>query len=376
MADPFFDERSDWAKYKHQILGKYLRIFAYKLGTRSSEIVFVDTCAGAGTYGNGMPGSPLIAARLNDDPHLVRTGLRLTVIACEKDAKNLVALRQALEPYIQNNPPRAYVIAANYVEILAELVDSTRGVPTIFFIDPYGVADLTAQKLEPLLGAKQREPTEVLVRVPPQLFKRFLGWIRKQDHDDRTERTAAAFRRLLERLEFNNELIDSVEEGANPSTLDLLWSYLQLFQKHFRYVTPIPIRPKYDALPKYYMVHATNNEHGLVHMNDVISSTEDALFDDTVRAEAQQQMALFQPKRQLRATIQEAAEQIVQTLSAVRQPQKWIVIRSALVLAFGYDFREKDHNAALKLVLGSRVEEVIEKTRPKPPYRKYRLIRQ
>ncbi|MEX1182159.1 MAG: three-Cys-motif partner protein TcmP [Gemmatimonadota bacterium] len=373
-TEDFFKAPKDWAKYKHRILGSYLRIWVYKLSSSHDRLVFVDTCAGAGTYENGKPGSPLIAASYNDS-YLRDKGKSLLVIACEKSKSNARKLSASLAPYAERRPAEAVVINDNYIGRLEEITGVTRGVPTLFFIDPYGMADLTAENLAPLLGDHARESTEVLVRVPATLLSRFAGWLRKREHTDRTAKTAESFRHLLERLDIDEQLLAQAAEAEDvselPSYMDLMDSYLQLFTRRFRYVTPLPVRQNYFSPPKYFLVHGTDSPHGLVHMNDVLSTTEDVVFKDTADALAGSQTLLFAPERQLRASIADAAKEVEKAVRRHAGGAVWIDVRSELVLKFGDDLREKHHNAALKMLLeDGRVRLIGAKTR-NPLYRKY-----
>src|SRR5690242_12635118 len=62
-----FAQPLEWSSYKHKLLKNYLHVWCYKLGSFYRELAFVDTCAGAGKYEDGSDGSPVIAARYNDD---------------------------------------------------------------------------------------------------------------------------------------------------------------------------------------------------------------------------------------------------------------------------------------------------------------------
>ena len=364
--DPFFQRRSEWARYKHAILEKYLQVWVYKLGHRSDVLAFVDTCAGEGTYGDGQPGSPLVAVQWNDR-YLNRKGKRLVVIACETRPASFAKLTNVLEPYLRRTPPQAIALNVPFEEALPIVLEETRHVPTLIFIDPYGMKHLTADKLGPLLKDKQREPTEVLVRVPPLLLKRFVGWLKMKERDARGEKTAASFRRLLEALHLDTEIIAEALE-AQPhrgvGTNELFYSYLQLFRRRFRYVHAIPVRPDYYAAPKYYLVHGTDSEHGLVHMNDIVSKAEDDLFEETYHAEAAGQMSLFSPpQRAVRARIEDAEQCVLEHLRAVNEAS-YMEIRARLALRFGPDLRAKHHNRALKNLLeGNHITRIGEEGR-------------
>lgn len=372
--DPFFQRRSEWAKYKHAILGRYLHVWVYKLASRSDELAFVDTCAGEGTYDDGELGSPLLAARWNDD-YLNAKGKRLVVYACEPRPASFEKLRLNLDPYLTRNPPQAVVMNERFEDALPDLLEATRHVPTLIFIDPYGMKDLTAGKLAPLLKDKGREPTELIVRVPPQLIRRFVGWLKKKERDARGKKTAASFRRLLDELHLDTEaLAQSLEEDPDHSVNihELLYDYLKLFTMRFSYVQAIPVRPNYYATPKYYLVHGTDSSHGIAHMNDIVSKAEDDLFKETYMAQERGQLSLFDlPQRIVRARIEDAEQMILEYLEQVGEAG-YIDIRAQLALRFGPDLRAKDHNKALKNLEGKKISRIDKGGRIE--HSRYRLI--
>jgi three-Cys-motif partner protein len=373
--DPFFQSRSEWAKYKHVILKKYLRVWVYKLASRSDHLAFIDTCAGEGTYGDGEPGSPLIAAAFNES-YLEPRGQRLLVIACESRRHSADQLRLNLERYTSADPPQAIVVQDSFVNSLPRVLDMTKDMPTLLFIDPYGMRDLTAENLRPLLKDRDREPTEVLVRVPPNLLARFAGWLKERERSAQGRKVADSFRKLLDDLRIDPELLGRVARGGEENPVganEFLLSYLEMFDERFRFVEAIPIRETYDALPKYYLVHGTDNEHGLVHMNDIVSKAEDDLFDETEKARQRGQISLFEaPKRTPRVTIEDAEDRILYVLREFYPLLSYIGIRAQLVHAFGPDLREKDHKRAIRnletrrLILPVKEEKKLE-------WRKYRL---
>ena len=62
--DEFFESRRLTSKLKHYVLRRYVKEFAYHLGT----VYHVDGFAGAGEYGTGEnreAGSPILIARLD-----------------------------------------------------------------------------------------------------------------------------------------------------------------------------------------------------------------------------------------------------------------------------------------------------------------------
>lgn len=234
---------------------------------------------------------------------------------------------------------------------------------------------LTAESLAPLLNDRNRESTEVLVRVPPALLGRFAGWLREKERDDRGKRTAQGFRRLLESLHIPEQILEQIasESGENPVDVnDLLLGYLQLFSNRFKFVHTIPVRENYFAPIRYVLVHGTDSEHGIAHMNDVVSSMEDELYVDTQEMMDRGQGSLFGPsQREPRAMTEDAEAAVLEYLNG-KGAVPFIGIRAALALRFGPDLREKHHKKAINNLLG-RGALVVAKDNPKMEKRSYRL---
>lgn len=364
MPDPFFQRRLEWSQWKHKILQKYLHVWVSKLGRLGRPMVYIDACAGAGTYESGEPGSPLIAAGWNDT-FLRDRGARLLVIACEQEDESAQRLEEALRPWSERRPPEAHVVRGSFVAAVPELLEATRRNPTFLFVDPYGMKDLTADQLRCILGDRRRAPTEALVRVDPNLIARFSGWLTRRPRSAKGERTAEAFRRRIARYNLAPELLEELAaaDPSAPSVKGLRQAivfehYLTVFEERFKFVQLVPIRPSYFAAPKYFLVHGTDNVHGVAKLNDVLSTTEDDLFrasEDAARAETGQQ-SLFEPQRVLaasgrpRVTVADASRIIPEVL-ADGMPKQFVEIRAELALRFGPDLREKDHRAAARILL-------------------------
>jgi len=357
-AAGFFEQVSEWGKYKHLILQKYLQAWVYKLGSTYPELAFIDGCAGEGAYGKGStPGSPLIAVQWNDEQVTKGRGGRLVVHAVEADPESAVKLQRTLAPWAGREPPQAIVYPESLEAVLPRLLEATRGVPTFIFIDPYGLGPVTKDKLEPLLRDTNRKPTEILVRADPVLLARWAGWIDERPRDARGSRTAQTFREKLRAYNISPEAVEALLiRGERPSVSELFNAYLALFHDRFRFVQLIPIRASYYAAPKYFLVHGTDSPHGAALINDTVSTTEDDLFAATEINGAGGQGLLFEPERVPRVGLREASATIMEFLGTDGTAKQWIEVRAELAMRYGPDLRAKHHNAALRrLIEGGHV---------------------
>lgn len=359
--DSFFEQRREWSKYKHAILGKYLYVWVSKLSSKYRELAFVDTCAGEGRYDDGAEGSPLIASRMNDQKLLKDKGGRLIVHACESRKKAALRLKAALDSWTSRDPPVAIVYNKAFESVLPELIRATHNMPTLFFIDPYGAGGLTTDTIRPILDDAKRAPTELFLRVDPVLFARFAGWLRKKPRDQRGQRTAASFKRLLNKFVDADHVAEALDldnkENAfdEPMATALFEEYLTMFYDRFKYVQLIPIRPDYFAAPKYYMVHATDSPDGAAKINDAASTTLDTLFTTTLERRSAKkspgQTDLFgAPQREPRVTIAHAKAHVLKVLGD-EQEHPFVNVCADLAMEFGPDLREKHHKKAIKELL-------------------------
>lgn len=360
----FFGAVKPWSRHKHDILSKYLHVWVSKLQFRRSLLVYVDACAGAGSYASGEDGSPVIAARWNDHGLLAESGKRLLVIAIEQDADLFPDLEASLSPWAKRVPPQATALRGAFEDHIGKLVEITRGIPSFFFVDPFGVHGIEPDQLKPLLSAQNLHRTEILLRVDPGIFARASGWLRRKRRSAREQKTAESFERLLRRLEISDEVLDALsaeDDGLvkGERAAWLLSEYAKLFEGVFRYVQLIPIRASYFRAPKYFLLHATNSPDGASKLNDVVSTTEDRMFVETMKKRESQarQPSLFASTAEDRSqsydgtprwTIEDAARSAQGILTRERGSLRMIELSAELALEFGPDLRFKHHKQAVR----------------------------
>lgn len=337
----FFEELRDWSSWKHLILQKYLRVWVSMLGSRHKELAFVDAFAGAGQYEGDIDGSPLLAAKWNDHPLLAGKGI-MVVYACEVDRDSFHQLEQNLTPWSNRQPPAARVYNATFERVMLDIMEITRRIPTFFFIDPCGTKDITFPKLSPLLEQADRVATEILIRIDPNMLSRIVGQILNPDTNPQT---SARFRSLALALNLNVGAIEA--NGDQPGMVELLRQYAEPFRERYRYVQLIPIRASYFAAVKYYLLHATNSPDGCSKINDILSTTEDVLFEKTLLDDAGDQGFLIQPERMPRLTVRHAKSRVVAFLTR-KGLSSFVEVCADLACELGPDLREKHHKQAVK----------------------------
>lgn len=353
--ESFFNEPpSDWARVKHAVLKHYLRVFLYKLQRASSAMLIVDGFAGCGIYSDGSDGSPVIAAKFNDDPGLVRVGARVHVVAIEEHDEARRSLVRALAPWTAP-PQRAWVEPGPFSDHIVDIASRSEQLPTFVFLDPFGMSDLTVAELAPLLASGRNAPLELLIRVDATLLARFAGQVASAHENPDRQGVADAFATLLQRMQIDPELAVQLIENAGPPDErreHLLASYANAFKARFRFVQFVPIRPAHNAAPKYFLMHATDSQHGYVAMNDVASKLmeQQEAAHDTVKYANQTQIDAFGPVPGGRVSLHAVDQSIIDDLRARGSSvaPEFIELRVGLVQRFGDRLRQKDHDAALK----------------------------
>lgn len=366
----FFSALRPWSYYKHTILQKYLRVWANKLGSANSELYFVDTHAGAGSYESGEPGSPVLAAQMNADPGFARQGAALHVIACEQDPNNALFLAEALAPWTDRPEPLARVLPGSFKDHLPQIVEFTRLHPTLYFLDSFGMADVSLDALTPLLQARERKK-EILLRLDHTMFARWAGWLVERERSAASQRAAERFKQLLAECAIDPETARELKrEQPHGIGEELMYEYLHAFRHRFNYVTVAPIRATFTGAPRYFLLHATDSAHGCAHMNDVVSTTRDDLYRRTESQKSLRsgQTNLFAPE-ELETPRDLSTEEIdFEIIGQLRQVNRasWIEVRASLACELGPEFREKDHRAALKRLVRAQKVQCSDGDDPKP----------
>src|SRR5207247_959919 len=101
-SEEFFTRRRFTSKLKHLVLQRYVKEFAYHLGSARSVVYYVDGFAGAGVYEDASireEGSPLLVARLAQQ---IKESVRPFDLRClnvESNRRRFQSLQLATEPF-------------------------------------------------------------------------------------------------------------------------------------------------------------------------------------------------------------------------------------------------------------------------------------
>jgi three-Cys-motif partner protein len=165
----FFEEQQAAAVLKHGILRRYLHVFASKTGSASPEnrVYYLDGYAGAGSYDDGTPGSPALAAQTAT---AISSFRNLHCIYVERDRKNFDRLVMTLDGVEHDWEALLGSVEYHLDGVLAK----TAGCPLFAFLDPFGLGIPMDQLTGKVLarGGPFAPPTEVLLNFSmPGLYR-------------------------------------------------------------------------------------------------------------------------------------------------------------------------------------------------------------
>lgn len=296
---------------KHALLKTYLEEWARKLLLREGsglEVCIVDACAGAGMDESGNPGSPVLAAQIATvaERQLLEKfdlRVRIHIVAIEQKPRRHKQLVRNVEPFGE----RIRALKGTLADYIEEHFTRFRDTPTLFFIDPFGLAPLQAAIIQRALsgprnevlllfadqaalrhfGAATAQPPDVEARVRTRLNKELTFF----DDPVQTEQL------IRSELEARAQAKIAGQEMTRPRAIEILnaaygsnhWfpevnavppsqrrrRFLELYAEMLhgfgaQYVLPLPMRNDCDQLV-YHLLHATKSPHGYTTMKEVIS---------------------------------------------------------------------------------------------------------
>jgi three-Cys-motif partner protein len=307
--DDHFEEFGPHSRFKHLVLKAYFQGWLRKLGLRPGAgptLCYVDACAGRGVDEMGNAGSPVIAALAAADASRQMTAMRgtapsISVIAIEKHEDHYALLSKNLSFHM----PAAEALLGELREHLPTLEARFGDTPTLYFIDPFGLAPLQADVVRRALAGPKNE---VLLLFADQAALRHFGAaIAKESKVARAhrERLEAAPLTLFPELEIadaaarapivasSQKALDVTKERAieilNTAFGSAAWRaevegisgekrracFRRLYADFLRtcgasYVLDIPVFNEAGE-HVYTLVHATKSEHGYRAMKEAVA---------------------------------------------------------------------------------------------------------
>ena len=306
-SDDHFDEFGSHTRFKHLVLQTYFDAWNRKLLLRpaaGSMVLYVDACAGRGMDEQGNAGSPVLVAKAAAMAAAQLSEMRqervdIRVIAIEQDESCFAALEHNLAPFGE----RARALRGTLSDHLGAIDREFHGVPTLFFIDPFGVKSLDGGVVRRALAGDRRE---ALIYFADQAALRHFGAAtsdmtkpEKQLAALTAELTlfpelvAAEVQTLAPKVERSKKaqgiskdnairILDSAYDShawydviAAVAPPERRWAFIDLYSEFLRdscgaeCVLPFPV---FDDMGtrKYHLLHATKSFKGYTTMKEAI----------------------------------------------------------------------------------------------------------
>lgn len=281
----FFEEKKEWSRIKDSLLGCYLRPYFTKVLKTGRPIVYVDCFAGAGTFGDGEKGSPLLAMDireqvLNAENQMSffekRNAIQFKFVEKENHEKLYYATESYSERYSQ-----PVVYSADYRDVLLEIAESARQNNLFLYLDPFGVNVLNYSLLKQV-SLMPFKSCEMLLNFNSFGLFRFactaFGLTVKQEGNsdgDAEIRSLEIEKPSAEKVsaivggDFWKTIIKNYKEKriqSHQAEEELTRGYLTSLRKMFKYVLELPLRLGEGQHPKYRMIHACNHIDGFILM--------------------------------------------------------------------------------------------------------------
>jgi three-Cys-motif partner protein len=307
----FFTRRRLTSKLKHLVLERYVKEFAYHLGSARGVIYYVDGFAGPGMYrspgGEDDPGSPLLVARLAQQIASSQHPFELHCLNVEADPDRFVSLEEVTKPFqpriVEKNYP------ASFVDVIPKILGAINTAPSFFFIDPFGTKDIAFRDLERIF--QRPHTTEALITLHTHGIAKKAGYFARENSEDPkvrdiatkfTAHLAAALNITVDKLR-DGWLTTGAKGNTEEFETRVLEYYLkQLRSRNTRFKFAKPFRVRYyragtltERPVCFDLVFATGHEKGLFVMNDVMV---DALNDFYREIYSDSFLAIFEPQRE------------------------------------------------------------------------------
>ena len=150
----FFHESKEQSQVKTRIVEKYFWSWATIMTQRAKKpkIGYVDLFAGPGKYEDGTESTPILVLKKACEDDNIRT--KLISVFNDINPEHVQNLQDAIDssPTIGTLKWKPRVMNTEVDEELANIFESMKTIPTLFFVDPFGYKGLSLRLISSFLG--------------------------------------------------------------------------------------------------------------------------------------------------------------------------------------------------------------------------------
>lgn len=245
---------------KHELLRHYLGAWFPILASRERRIIFLDGFAGPGIYGDGEPGSPIIALEtlLSHNAFSSYSGCEFVFHFIEKDAARFETLQTELQKF-DPLPSNVRVVEHldEFQDVIEEIASSLsenkqRLAPTLAFVDPFGLSGVPMERIATFLDSPK---CELFLILMVDHLNRFLS----------TQHMRSSRDSLFGTNDFSN--VEAAPAGERiPLLVDLYKGQLRKVA-NFRHALDFEMK-RANGKVAYYVVYATRSLTGVEKFKD------------------------------------------------------------------------------------------------------------
>jgi len=261
-GEKFWEQQRLPGVLKHDLLSRYLPVFAGKTGSRASGVVYLDGYAGRGRYEDGSPGSPERILQIAEGQRSV--GINYRLFFYERDTESFTVLRTVVDEYVARGV-KAEATNCEVISGLGQVIVAAEGMPLFLFLDPCGLGIPFSVLARTLTGprAVRWPPTEVLLNFSLEAVRRIAGHVTSATPNERTmarldEALGGDWWRDLVRYGVTDQAVDGIVRGFMDRLARA--TEMQIFA--------IPVRRSPSQRPVYFLVFGTRNPLGIWHFAD------------------------------------------------------------------------------------------------------------
>jgi three-Cys-motif partner protein len=268
-GDRYWDKQRLPSVLKHDLLRRYLPVFAGKTGSKSNGVVYLDGYAGRGRYEDGTPGSAERILQIAEEQS--RRGIGYRLFFHETERKNYAALKPVVDEY-KARGVQAEASPEEVIKGLGKVIDAARGLPLFLFLDPCGVG-ISFSELTRVLSGPRRDtwpPTEVLLNFSLEAVRRIGGHVISETP---TEKSMARLDIALGG-EWWRDVIR--EHGVTDDAVEeIVGGFMNRLAKATKMrIVACPVSRAPSHKPVYYLVHGTRKPLGIWYFGDAAARAE------------------------------------------------------------------------------------------------------
>ncbi|MGO9159962.1 MAG: three-Cys-motif partner protein TcmP [Streptosporangiaceae bacterium] len=267
--DQYWEQQRLPSVFKHDLLRRYLPVFAGKTGSRAPGVVYLDGFAGRGRYQDHTPASAEHILQIAEQQRT--NGINYQLFFYERDPESFAALKPVVDEYAA----RGVQARADNCEVIAgldQVVTAAQGMPLFLFLDPCGLGLPFSALATTLSGPRSAKwpPTEVLLNFSLEAVRRISG------HVASSTPTEKSMKRLDEALG-GDWWRDLVRQGVSDQAVDqIVKGFMERLGRAVgMQFLAVPVRRAPRQKPVYHLVFGTRKTLGIWHFaDDVARATE------------------------------------------------------------------------------------------------------